>query len=117
MEYKEQEKNQDLWKSLPGPWPEFAKRYIGPTEAKSDVIIGVRDERLAELFPFETMEEKMSHGRLILEGLSEILRINRNDMNLGVRFDDFETLSAGCPQAVHYTYRYHEGRLEHYYAY
>ena len=57
----------------------------------------------------------MAYARTVLDGLSEILGIPREDMNLGVRFDDFETRSAGYPMAVHYTYRYHEGRLEYHY--
>ena len=111
------EENNNSWESLPKPWDTFAKDYIGPTQGKCDVMIGVRDERLEQLFPQAAIEEKMAHGRAILDKLSEILDLPREDINLGVRFDDFETLSAGCPQAVHYTYRHHGGKIEYYYAY
>lgn len=104
------------WDKLPGIWKDFAKNFIGPTNGKSDVIIGVRQRTLDELFPFEDLEDKKAHGREILDKLSEILGIPRKDMNLGVRYDDFETMTAGYQMAVHYTYRDHNGRLEHYYS-
>jgi hypothetical protein len=93
-------------KDMTDEWRYLTEHYIAKHGGKKDVFIGVSDATLERLFPQQCLEGKQAYGRSLLDKMAEHFSLPRQDINLGVRFDIFETLTAGYPAAVHYTYRY-----------
>jgi hypothetical protein len=100
------ERKQASLEAMTDEWRHITESYIAKHNGRKDVFIGVSNSTLDRLFPQENIEEKQAYGRSLLDKLSVIFEIPRKDINLGVRYDIFETLTAGYPAAVHYTYRH-----------